>query len=88
MSAIHEIDSEDLWKRIGLDELRQALAEIERLSRQFVQSLRVLPPCTTRVRVTLISQIGDTGTRRDRERERQGGADVRRCGWSTGSMTG
>ena len=63
MSASRSIDSEDLWKRIGLDELRKALAEIELLTGQFVHALQALPPCTKCARAKLISQIGDTGTR-------------------------
>lgn len=57
------IDAEDLWRRVGLDELRCALVRIECLTKQFEQALRALPPCSRCARVSLMEQIRETGGR-------------------------
>lgn len=37
------IESEDLWRRVGLSELRRALRHIDHLTRTFEQVLQELP---------------------------------------------
>ena len=61
MSETHEVDSNDLWRRVGLDELRQALARVQGLTAGFEKALRTLPPCNTCARVSLLEQIQATG---------------------------
>jgi hypothetical protein len=61
MPEKHDIDSDDLWRRVGLDELRQALARVENLSSGFEKALRTLPPCNTCARVSLLEQIQTAG---------------------------
>lgn len=57
------IDSEDIWRRVGLDQLRQALVSTQNLAESFEQSLRALPPCNACARVSLLEQIRTTGGR-------------------------
>lgn len=61
MATIPELNSEDLWRRVGLDELRQALVRAQGLMERFEQALRMLPPCNTCARVNLLEQIHTTG---------------------------
>ena len=56
-----EIDSEDLWRRVGLDELRQALGRVHGLTERFEQALHTLPPCNACARVNLLEQIHTAG---------------------------
>lgn len=55
------IDSEDIWRRVGLEELRQALVRAQGLIEQFEQALHTLPPCNTCARVNLLEQISTAG---------------------------
>lgn len=55
------IDSEDLWRRVGLDELRQTLVRTQTLMQQFEQALRTLPPCNACARVSLLEQVHSAG---------------------------
>jgi hypothetical protein len=61
------LDSDDLWRRVGLGELRNALQRVERLTRTFEQALRALPPCNTCARGSLLEQIHTVGSHLDRE---------------------
>src|SRR3989338_3167269 len=61
MATIPELNSEDLWRRVGLDELRQALVRTQGLIQEFEQALRTLPPCNACARVSLLEQIHTAG---------------------------
>ncbi|MBI3996446.1 MAG: hypothetical protein HY352_02180 [Candidatus Omnitrophica bacterium] len=61
MATIPELNSEDLWRRVGLDELRQALVRTRGLMEQFEQALRMLPPCNACARVALLERIDAAG---------------------------
>ena len=52
-----EVDSDELWRRVGLAELRQALVRTEELMVRFEQTLQTLPPCTTCARAKLLEQL-------------------------------
>lgn len=56
-------DAEGLWKDVGLEELREALKEVQSLTRHFEASLQALPPCTACARGNLLQQIRSTGSR-------------------------
>ena len=56
-----EVNSEDLWRRMGLDELRHALVRTQGVMQQFEQALRTLPPCNACARVSLLEQIHAAG---------------------------
>ena len=56
-------DAEDLWRAVGLEELRQALNDVETLTRRFETSLQALPPCTACARINLLQEIRATGSR-------------------------
>ena len=56
-------DVDDLWRDVGLEELRQALKDVESLTRRFEASLQALPPCAACARVTLLQEIRATGSR-------------------------
>ncbi len=55
------IDSEDIWRRVGLGELRQELVRTQSLMQEFEQALRTLPPCNACARVSLLEQIHAAG---------------------------
>jgi hypothetical protein len=57
-----DLDSAELWKRVGLEELRATLTRVRGLTEQFEGILRTLPPCTTCARASLLRQI-ETGSR-------------------------
>lgn len=61
------IDSDDLWRRVGLGELRQALQRVTHLTRTFEEVLRELPPCNTCARGSLLEQIHAAGSHLGRE---------------------
>ncbi len=63
MSKVNSVDSEILWRRIGLKELRQALIGVEVLTRQFEEALRALPTCDECARTVLLEQINAAGSR-------------------------
>ena len=52
-----EVDAEELWRRVGLAELRQALVRTEELMVRFEHTLHALPPCTTCARAKLLEQL-------------------------------
>jgi hypothetical protein len=56
-------DAENLWREVGLEELRQALREVEALTRCFEASLHALPPCAACARVSILQQIHADGSR-------------------------
>lgn len=58
---VQQIDSEDLWRRVGLNELRQALVRARDLMERLDQALRTLPPCNTCARISLLEQIHTVG---------------------------
>lgn len=61
------LDSEDLWRRVGLGELRKAIVQAEAQVRQFEQALRCLPPCDACARGQLLEQLQLTSSRVGRE---------------------
>jgi len=52
---------ENIWKRVGLDELRQALATVDNLTHRFERALQELPRCNQCARIVLLEQIQKTG---------------------------
>ena len=52
-----DVASEDVWKRVGLEELRQALGRVTVMTRQFDGALQALPPCDACARAHLLEQI-------------------------------
>ena len=62
-----QLDSEDLWRRVGLDELRKALVRIEELMYGFEKTLRSLPPCNACARAKLVERIQSDSHRLSRE---------------------
>jgi hypothetical protein len=56
-------DSENLWKRIGLEELRKSLTVLQELSQRFQDNLKALPECDECAKVMLIEQIQTSGDR-------------------------
>jgi hypothetical protein len=61
MATSHAVDSEDIWRRVGLGELRLALAQVSELSREFERVLQSLPSCNQCARVALLEQIHGAG---------------------------
>gem|GEM_PF-1852990 len=52
---------ENLWRNLGLEELRIALKKIEDFSRKFEGALQALPECDQCARVSLLEQIQASG---------------------------
>ncbi len=50
-------DGENLWKRLGLEQLRGSLKKVERLSESFEATLNDLPKCDQCAKVALIERI-------------------------------
>lgn len=63
MSAVSREDLEELWKRVGLSQLRGSVLKAEGLIRDFEEALRALPPCDKCARARLLEQIRGTGGR-------------------------
>lgn len=57
------IDSTELWRRVGLEELRSTLERVQGLTEQFETALRALPPCDTCARSSLLKQLEIAGQR-------------------------
>lgn len=55
-----EDDIENLWKRIGLEKLRNSLLKVEELSRSFEETLKDLPKCDPCAKVALLDKIQST----------------------------
>lgn len=55
------LESEALWKRVGLEELRAALLRITRLALEFEEALKALPPCDSCARASLLEKIEASG---------------------------
>ena len=53
--------SEDLWKQVGLQELRHSLDRVRVLADHFEQLLGTLPPCQGCARATLLQEIRTAG---------------------------
>ena len=51
------LESEALWKRVGLEELREALLCVMRLAAEFEEALKALPPCDSCARAVLLERI-------------------------------
>ena len=60
MEFVQQPDTADLWRRLGLDELRRSLQHVEGLIHSFEQIVRTLPPCNGCARLKLIAQIEAT----------------------------
>lgn len=56
-----QVDTDDLWRRVGLEELRQALERVTALANEFAGALKALPPCNACARVSLLEQIHTSG---------------------------
>ena len=56
-----QVESEDLWRRVGLEELRRTLAQVSDLIKDFERALRALPSCNQCARVALLEQIRGAG---------------------------
>ena len=54
-------DNEQIWKRLGLEELRHALVTVVASAQRFEQALRKLPDCDACARVALLENIVDSG---------------------------
>ena len=54
-------DTDIIWKRVGLEELREKLEKVKLLSEHFEQALRNLPSCDECARAVLFEQIKKTG---------------------------
>ena len=52
-----DVDGEEFWRRVGLDELRHALARVHGLTARFEEVVRTLPPCNACARAHLLEQI-------------------------------
>lgn len=61
MPSLSDPDIDALWKRLGLQELREALIRTEGLARNFEAALKALPSCDDCARVALLDQIRKTG---------------------------
>ncbi|MBI4341649.1 MAG: hypothetical protein HY598_05145 [Candidatus Omnitrophica bacterium] len=57
------VESEGLWKRVGLEELRQALERVTALAGEFEAALKALPPCDACARALLLERIEAAGRR-------------------------
>ena len=57
MPSTHSSETEHLWKRVGLEELRRALSRIEALTTSFEHALQKLPPCSKCARAHLLERI-------------------------------
>ena len=57
------VDTEDIWKRVGLEELRQALERVTTLAEEFEDALKALPPCDACARALLLERIEASGRR-------------------------
>lgn len=53
--------SEQIWKRIGLHELRSALENVVKAAQRFEQALEELPTCDECAKLALLEHIQDTG---------------------------
>ena len=51
-----------LWRRIGLDDLRLHLENVNSLAHGFEGALQALPTCSECARATLFEQIRETGS--------------------------
>jgi len=56
------VDTEELWRRVGLARLREALARVGRLSQEFERLLAALPPCDACARAALLKRLREAGT--------------------------
>lgn len=61
--SVTQVDLDELWKRVGLGELRGALEKVDSLRRDLEGLLRNLPSCDTCARAALMSQIEKAGIR-------------------------
>ena len=59
---VKDIDAEDIWKRIGLEKLRESLRAVNALSGQFETALRKLPACNQCARSEILKRIKTSGT--------------------------
>ncbi len=55
------LESEALWKRVGLEELREVLLRVMALTQEFEQALKALPPCDSCARAALLDRIETSG---------------------------
>ena len=63
MAPSSGVDSEELWKRVGLEELRQVLERVTALAREFEEALKALPPCDACAQAMLLERIEASGRR-------------------------
>lgn len=60
--ASHDPEIEELWKNIGLEELRSALGRVDVSFRRFEKALAALPACNECAKTALLSEIETSGT--------------------------
>lgn len=63
MSPVSREELEELWKRVGLGELRSALEKVEGLRQDLERLLGDLPACDKCARAALMKQIEQAGIR-------------------------
>ena len=67
MPTSQTIDSDQIWKRVELEELRNAVKRAEYAIHQFERVLRALPSCNACARLKLIEQVQHTSGRLGKE---------------------
>jgi hypothetical protein len=67
MSAPQAADSEEIWRRVGLEALRQALTQVSGLVKDFERILGSLPSCNQCARLALLEHIQTAGTQLSRQ---------------------
>ena len=65
--TVEPIDSEELWRRVGLGELRLALGEVHGLSVVFEQAVQQLPACTQCARNSFLEEVHRSGAQLSRQ---------------------
>ncbi len=63
MPSAKGLEGEELWRRVGLDELRQTLVRVETLMRVFEKTLRSLPSCNECAKARLLEHLRASSTR-------------------------
>lgn len=63
MNEGKQVDIEQLWRRVGLDAMRQALARIRSLDQIFEKTLEDLPVCDDCARRVLFEKLEQVGIR-------------------------
>ncbi|PIQ84645.1 MAG: hypothetical protein COV75_01205 [Candidatus Omnitrophica bacterium CG11_big_fil_rev_8_21_14_0_20_63_9] len=62
MTIEQPLDTQELWRRVGLEQLRNTLGRISRMIVEFEEVLRSLPSCNECARSQLIQQLNQRST--------------------------